>query len=360
MISFSAMNDFALLPISRSTEDMEDLYTDDFFWLHQRGVDMIFSLLFLHLLRKLYLKSYYSLQQSAWKSGSLMFLLLHGIIFFGLVLCCTHLSDITLKIAANVVFTLTGKYGSFGYWLFTDQTLNTDTLVRLMYLHYIIPFILVFLAACHLLDMHYGYRDNKNSNYLKITFFWFGEVLKNEIISFILLLACFWYLSEYLHHENSPVSFELFMWGDLGMVTDIRFLGVAPHWYFRAYMSWLIFCPHHYIGIFGLLYFFLVVFFQPELFVKLANRSSNSLALVKNTSFHHQTGFAILVLSLVYAGSYLPCGKFFTELEGNIASTFSFGFIFIRMTLDFPNLWYNSLYSRFFFKLKVIWIFFQY
>jgi len=41
----------------------------------------------------------------------------------------------------------------------------------------------------------------------------------------------------YLYPEPDALNYELFMWGDVGMQTDVRFFGVAPHWYFRPYMS---------------------------------------------------------------------------------------------------------------------------
>jgi len=27
------------------------------------------------------------------------------------------------------------------------------------------------------------------------------------------------------------------MWGDIGLIPDVRFYGVAPHWYFRPFMA---------------------------------------------------------------------------------------------------------------------------
>jgi hypothetical protein len=39
----------------REEEDLEDLYADDFFWLHERGVDLVFIFSYIHLFRKLYL-----------------------------------------------------------------------------------------------------------------------------------------------------------------------------------------------------------------------------------------------------------------------------------------------------------------
>ena len=43
MLAFSLVPEPMIVPIVRNEEDIEDLYTDDFFWLHERGVDLIFS-----------------------------------------------------------------------------------------------------------------------------------------------------------------------------------------------------------------------------------------------------------------------------------------------------------------------------
>jgi len=42
MVSFSLVPESMLIPIVRDEEDLEDMYTDDFFWLHERGVDLVF------------------------------------------------------------------------------------------------------------------------------------------------------------------------------------------------------------------------------------------------------------------------------------------------------------------------------
>lgn len=58
MLSFSLIPEPMLVPIVRDEEDIEDLYTDDFFWLHERGVDLIFIFSYMHLFRKLYIAAY--------------------------------------------------------------------------------------------------------------------------------------------------------------------------------------------------------------------------------------------------------------------------------------------------------------
>jgi quinol-cytochrome oxidoreductase complex cytochrome b subunit len=85
----------------------------------------------------------------------LSFLLIQGVVFFGLVLCCTHLSEITLTIAANALHTFFFFKGKAYWWLFTDRLLNTDTMIRLAYAHYLAAFFLAFLGLIHGIDMHY-------------------------------------------------------------------------------------------------------------------------------------------------------------------------------------------------------------
>jgi len=211
MLAFSLTNDSMLVCTSRSTEDMDDLYTDDFFWLHERGVDIIFLFLYFHFFRKIYQRGYVLESESAWKSGSFLFLIVHGVIFTGLVLCCTHLSDITLKIAANILNTLVNKMCNIGYWIFTDETLNTDTLARIMYLHYILPFLALFLSLDHMVDMHYNHRDTNKLSSRRVMYNWYYEILKKEFYTYMQLLLVIMIMGLKLFEENESLSYEYFM-----------------------------------------------------------------------------------------------------------------------------------------------------
>lgn len=155
MLSFSLVPEPMLIPVVRDEEDMEDLYIDDFFWLHERGVDLIFIFSYFHLMRKLYLNIFETETEASWKSGAFAFLIFQAVVFLGLILCCTHLSEITLTIAANIFHTFFLFKGKFYWWLFTDKQLNTDTLLRLAYAHYLAAFYLFFLGILHGIDMHY-------------------------------------------------------------------------------------------------------------------------------------------------------------------------------------------------------------
>jgi len=347
MLSFSLLGEPMLIPQSRSEEDMEDLYTDDFFWVHERGVDFIFILLYLHFLRKLYLNSYTLEQESAWKSGSFAFLLTHGVIFFGLVLCGTHLSDITLKIAANIMSTFTFKFGKVYWWLFTDQALNTDTTIRMMYAHYCLAFYLLYVSVCHAMEMHYDWKDSQIVDGLELRLRWFPDLFRIEVGGLIMFLVSFAFICFFLYEEPEALNNELFTWGDVGFIVDVRFLGVMPHWYFRGYMGWLILCPHHYVGIFGLVLFMCIIYFQPDLKSK-GSQQENFLsikALNSNMSAINISLFWLFIISLFYCDSFLPYGRFFNRLGGNDILMFSYFYVFIYLILPVQKSIHNLINS---------------
>ena len=385
MLAFSLPNECMLVSLSREEEDGENNYTDDFFWLHERGVDVVIVSSFFHLLRKLYLGINNIEQEISWKTGVFSFLIIQVTIFAGLVLCTTHLSEITLIIAANAMHTFFMFIGKPYWWIFTDKLLNTDTMIRIAYLHYVIAFFLLYLGLMHGVDMHYDWKPKAMYSGIKQQLNWWDEALSNELgllLDFILVLGC---LGELFYSEPEALSYEIFMWGDIGMVTDVRFYGVAPHWYFRPYMAWLIACPYHYVGIFGLVFFFLVLYYQVSLFgsselenLKYYNslhtfyhvlyvlilrhsflkifiseqfidkQISNLYFKVANDwntinydiSLQWLLSYGFFIVALMYTLSFLPYGRFFNKIGGNVALLFSYFYIFAFLTfMPLRNSW---------------------
>lgn len=364
MLSFSLVTETMLIPLDREEEDSENLYIDDFFWLHERGVDLLFIFVFLHLFRKLYLNACNFEKDYAWKSGVFAFLVIQLTVFLGLVLCCTHLSDVTLTIARNAFRTFFLFIGKVEWLVLTDGMLNTDTIIRLAYAHYVLAFLLSFLGLSHGIDMHYDWQSNAEFDGLKQEVVWNEEVLRNELSKTVNMLALFWCLCLLLYTNTEPLSFEYFMWGDVGMIVDVRFYSVAPHWYFRPYMAWLIACPYHYLGIFGLVFFFVVFFFQINIFghselitdKKLKTVGILNLCILGQNSYNlqweritvepniqWQISFALFILAIGYACSYLPYGRFYHSIGGNYMTLVSYLYIFSY--LGFTVIRYSWLIS---------------
>lgn len=366
MLSFSLITESMYIPLGREEEDCENIYTDDFFWLHERGVDLLVIFMFMHLFRKFYLNTMDYEQEYAWKSGVLLFLLAQVVIFLGLVLCATHLSDITLTIASNAFHTFCFFIGKLYWIVFTDQTLNSDTMTRMAYLHYVLAFVLAYLGVFHGVDMHYDWKSDESDGGVKQELNWYDEVLVNELGQFLNLLTIIGLICLFLYSEPEPLNYELFMWGDVGMSTDIRFFGVAPHWYFRPYMGWLVASPFHYTGLIGLILFFVIFYFQPNILNRgetQAYKSNKSIFVIvisgliflskkvvqlqkvyTDQDLYFRATYLVYLIAVWYAFSYLPFGRFFNRLGGNDSSLLAYVYIFIYLggsTLRIPYV-YNT------------------
>ena len=348
-LALSLVPETMLVASSRDEEDADALFTDDFFWLHERGVDIIFIFSYTHLARKLYLVNNYLSQEFAWKSGAFILMLLQIVTFLGLVLCSTHLSDITLKIAANTMHQIFNLKTKIYWWLFTDKDLNTDTLIRLAYAHYISAFILAMLVIVHAVDMHFDWKSDQNLDGLKNEMQWWNEVVINEIVTFLYFILLLFVGGLLLYTEPEVIHYELFSWGDVGFITDPNFNQVAPHWYFRPLMSFLLVIPHALVGVFGLGLFFILIYYQINLYNMGESRSYKISAFkgainskfFKNYqpkksgvdfNFTYQMRFFLFIMACTYTTTFLPNGKYYLSVGGNEALLIAYLIIFLHLT----------------------------
>jgi len=201
--------------------------------------------------------------------------------------------------------------------------------------------------------MHYDWKNEVSMDGLQGHLVWFDETLLNELSLTKDLLIFITLICWLLFTDPEALAYENFMWGDVGLVVDVRFYGVAPHWYFRPFMAWLIICPHHKTGIFGLLYFFLILFFQPLLHgsneeneyfkrsftflsrkINKAHILANNYVLVDN-NLYTMTTFYFFVMACLYTTSFLPYGRFYNRVRGNNGSLLAYFYIFSYLLFPF-------------------------
>ena len=129
---------------------------------------------------------------------------------------------------------------------------------------------------------------------------------------------------------------------------DVRFLGVAPHWYFRSYMSWLLICPHHYFGVFGLIYLMFVIYFQPNLKKRYLDLSK--VSGMENGSpevhFSHLCFFSVFLICILYTNTFLPYGRFYNNVGGNLGLLLSYMYIFTYLTFPLNYVFYKIIKIR--------------
>jgi hypothetical protein len=118
-------------------------------------------------------------------------------------------------------------------------------------------------------------------------------------------------------------------------------------------MAWLIVCPHHKTGIFGLLLFFLAILQQPVIngkneqlnFLKktltFLNIKFKRVNFFKGFSFNielnlaYQLIFFSFLMCVLYTSSCLPYGKFYNRLGGNVGLLFAYLFMYGYLVFPF-------------------------
>jgi len=199
------------IPAVRELEAHEGLYIDDIFWLHERGVDYIFCFLYAHLFRKLFLDMLVHETESSWKSGAVGYILFQGVVFFGLVLCTTHLSDITLRIASNIIKSLCNFTGELYCILFPEESLNADTMVRVMQFHYVTAILMLLLGISHGIDMHYDWKNESSYTGITESINWMDEGIINESVKYIYAILAIWSISAFSFETCEALTYEIFM-----------------------------------------------------------------------------------------------------------------------------------------------------
>jgi hypothetical protein len=179
---------------------------------------------------------------------------------------------------------------------------------------------------------------------------YWDEAISNEVSHAMDVLIIITIVSWFVYVEPEALSYEIFMWGDIGLVTDVRYYGVAPHWYFRPFMAWLIACPHHKTGIFGVVFYFVILFYQPTLHgttefnnfnkktmifmkykIKCSKFFSGSYVNLELNLYHHLT-YSLFIGCCLYAASFLPYGRFYNRLGGNVGMLGSYMYLFLYLS----------------------------
>jgi len=66
---------------------------------------------------------------------------------------------------------------------------------------------------------------------------WIDEGAINEIGQFLLLIFLITFIVRLNYAAYEPIAYEFFTFGDIGIVLDVNYMAVAPHWYFRPFMA---------------------------------------------------------------------------------------------------------------------------
>jgi hypothetical protein len=271
--------------------------------------------------------------------GGYAFFWFHYIIMLGICLSASHLSDLTLTVFANIFWSLINNIYKTYYIVFTNKHLNVDQLTRFMILHYFTPWYYLYLVKLHVLFCHESWDtdsgettyEDKSGSYVS----WFYDAFLKEIQDA-------WYWSTYifvyffLHHWNpATVNYFFFERWNIAELDEIRFYGVAPHWYFRPLMGLLVVSPTHYEGLMWTGLFFFLLGFLPTLYNLYNTFNKYVCTIATQNSLVQTSAFILFMMSMYCVASMLPCGRYYYEPEGGYVGNpwvkFSYQYIYLYL-----------------------------
>uniref|UniRef100_UPI0030FEC517 cytochrome b n=1 Tax=Neoseiulus chebalingensis TaxID=3061192 RepID=UPI0030FEC517 len=139
--------------------------------IHANGASLFFVIIYLHISRGLYFKSFFL--KKVWLSGSFILLLLFMTAFIGYVLPWGQMSFWGATVITNLLSSIPYMGKMITIWLWGNFSINKATLMRFFSFHFILPFFMAMIIIMHIMFLHSENSSNPlgvQSNLDKIPF----------------------------------------------------------------------------------------------------------------------------------------------------------------------------------------------
>nr|AHB85656.1 cytochrome b [Polyplax asiatica] len=279
--------------------------------LHANGASLFFILIYLHLGRGLYYGSYRLM--GVWMVGVMIVFTLMGTAFLGYVLPWGQMSFWGATVITNLVSAIPYLGESLVTWIWGGFSVGNPTLTRMFSLHFILPFMIVFLALSHLFLLHESGSWNPlglSEDSDKVAFhpyFISKDFLGVSVLGSLTLASLFLFPDLFMDPDNFTPANPL--------ATPAH---IKPEWYFLFAYSILRSIPSKLGGVAALVLSILVLAFLP-----LTKSSSGRFSFLHSFTFWFQLNNFLILTWLGGAAVELP----FTLVSKFI--TFSYFSVFI-------------------------------
>jgi quinol-cytochrome oxidoreductase complex cytochrome b subunit len=230
-------------------------------YVHTNGASLIFFVIYLHVLRALFYKSYKMPRHLPWLSGMALLLLTMAAAFLGYVLPWASMS----YWAATVITSLISVMPYFGTdileLVWGGFGLGQPTLSRIFTLHFLSPIFILFVICLHLYELHIIRSTDPLGGFSKVDVISFHPAYTlKDVVGYIFLFIIFGFFvfwgPNLLSHPLNYIVADPF-------VTPPH---IVPEWYFLPFYGLLRSIPNKLLGVLALVFsiFLLVVlpFFQ--------------------------------------------------------------------------------------------------
>lgn len=230
-------------------------------YIHSNGASMFFIVVYLHIARGLYYKSFKYESRTIWYSGLIILILMMATAFIGYVLPWGQMSYWGATVITNIFSAIPIVGPSFVNWLWGGFSVGAATLSRFFSFHYVLPFIIVFAVILHLSELHNIGSTNPfphNGQFTIHNIFFYPYFVIKDILGLILFLIFYSYFiffyPNYLGHSDNYIEAN-------PLVTPAH---IIPEWYFLPFYAILRSIPSKIGGIVFMFGAILIFFTMPH------------------------------------------------------------------------------------------------
>lgn len=249
-------------------------------YMHSNGAPMVFALMYIHIAKALYFRSYLPgiSRILLFFSGVLIFLLMMGTASIGYVLPWGQMSLWGATVTTSLITAIPFIGNDIAYWIWGGSSVGNPTLNRFFSFHYILPFVVLGVIFLHLLLLHIRGSTNPMGNSTvrdRIDFhpyFVIKDALSFFIIIFIYFFIIFYYPNALGHPDNYIMANSL--------VTPAH---IVPEWYSLPFYAILRAIPNKIGGVIAMLAAILILFIIP--FIDFSNIKSPRIRVLHNFFF---------------------------------------------------------------------------
>jgi len=197
-----------------------------FRYIHANGASIFFLVVYIHIGRALYFRSYTS-SLFLWYSGIAIYALMMATAFLGYVLPWGQMSFWGATVITGILGALPVIGEFLVVWIWGDSNVSMITLYRFLVLHYVLAFAIVGLSLLHLIFLHKSgstrpFKSNYNIEYIPF----YPNFITKDSIGFLALALIFSFFvcfnpNDLGHPDNYIMANSL--------VTPAH---IVPEWYF--------------------------------------------------------------------------------------------------------------------------------
>lgn len=249
-------------------------------YMHSNGASMIFALIYIHIAKALFFRSYtpsYS-RIALFFSGVLIFLLMMGTASIGYVLPWGQMSLWGATVITNLITAIPYIGDDIAYWIWGGFSVANPTLNRFFSFHYILPFLVLGIIIVHLILLHLrGSTNPIGSSSIKDKIDFHPYFVIKDALSLFFFLTIYFFIIFYYpnilgHSDNYIMANPL--------VTPAH---IVPEWYLLPFYATLRAIPNKIGGVIAMLAAILILLILP--FLDIANIKSPRFRLIYNLVF---------------------------------------------------------------------------